>query len=471
MFNSERGSGRHRPFRASGAEPPRAHRAFLAAAVARLRRGPRRPDDAAARRRARLRRRHRLHLLPVEVGARRRAAARRHRDARPSATCCSAPASTRPSPRREPDATVRRPRPPASASGASGSPPSTRSPRKRACCSCCMSEMSPTVITTRRGAGAARRHARSSTTPASRSPARPTPAPWPRATPWSARSCSPPPSTASCCSATSPGSTPSSSTGRGWPGASSATCCAGWGADPPPRSPPPGPHRHHGRGRHWPHRSHSPELMASSLVLALLAAGWFAWTLGEYVMHRFAMHEPRAGAWPAGSTSPTTPTATRSSRSGRSPWAGIIVVGLLIGWRRAPGHRHRLGVRLRLLRLAALLGPPPGASHRYQRWVRRHHFHHHFGHPMANHCVTWPLWDLVFGTHEVARHHPGPPPHGDGVAGRRERCRPPRARRRLRGGRAADERRRPGRRRPGRRFRQPRPLADLRRHGLGTLVA
>jgi hypothetical protein len=38
---------------------------------------------------------------------------------------------------------------------------------------------------------------------------------------------------------------------------------------------------------------------------------------------------------------------------------------------------------------------------RYQRWLRRHHFHHHFGHPMANHCVTWPVWDVVFRTYEA----------------------------------------------------------------------
>jgi 4-hydroxysphinganine ceramide fatty acyl 2-hydroxylase len=32
--------------------------------------------------------------------------------------------------------------------------------------------------------------------------------------------------------------------------------------------------------------------------------------------------------------------------------------------------------------------------------VRRHHFHHHFGHPTANHGVTSPIWDMVFGTYE-----------------------------------------------------------------------
>jgi sterol desaturase/sphingolipid hydroxylase (fatty acid hydroxylase superfamily) len=40
-------------------------------------------------------------------------------------------------------------------------------------------------------------------------------------------------------------------------------------------------------------------------------------------------------------------------------------------------------------------------SGRYGTWLRRHHFHHHFGHPMSNHGVTTLLWDRVFGTYEV----------------------------------------------------------------------
>jgi sterol desaturase/sphingolipid hydroxylase (fatty acid hydroxylase superfamily) len=34
----------------------------------------------------------------------------------------------------------------------------------------------------------------------------------------------------------------------------------------------------------------------------------------------------------------------------------------------------------------------------YGRFLRRHHFHHHFGDPKKNHGVTSPVWDLVFGT-------------------------------------------------------------------------
>jgi sterol desaturase/sphingolipid hydroxylase (fatty acid hydroxylase superfamily) len=36
----------------------------------------------------------------------------------------------------------------------------------------------------------------------------------------------------------------------------------------------------------------------------------------------------------------------------------------------------------------------------YARFLRRHHFWHHFENPKANHGVTSPIWDYVFGTRE-----------------------------------------------------------------------
>ncbi len=34
----------------------------------------------------------------------------------------------------------------------------------------------------------------------------------------------------------------------------------------------------------------------------------------------------------------------------------------------------------------------------YARFLRRHHFHHHYEDPSTNHGVTSPIWDWVFGT-------------------------------------------------------------------------
>lgn len=34
----------------------------------------------------------------------------------------------------------------------------------------------------------------------------------------------------------------------------------------------------------------------------------------------------------------------------------------------------------------------------YARWIRRHHFHHHFHDPKKNFGVSSPLWDVILGT-------------------------------------------------------------------------
>ncbi|MBV71743.1 MAG: hypothetical protein CMH52_10425 [Myxococcales bacterium] len=36
----------------------------------------------------------------------------------------------------------------------------------------------------------------------------------------------------------------------------------------------------------------------------------------------------------------------------------------------------------------------------YGRWIRRHHFAHHFSNPRYNHGLTSPIWDLVFRTYK-----------------------------------------------------------------------
>jgi len=50
-----------------------------------------------------------------------------------------------------------------------------------------------------------------------------------------------------------------------------------------------------------------------------------------------------------------------------------------------------------LHRLAHVSGPRT----RYGRWMRKHHFHHHFKRPNMNHGVTSPLWDWAFGSYDA----------------------------------------------------------------------
>lgn len=148
----------------------------------------------------------------------------------------------------------------------------------------------------------------------------------------------------------------------------------------------------------------------------LVLAGVFAWTLGEYVLHRFVMHELAGRGLP--SREHLLHHADPEGNPGRPllSWLGIVVVGGVLfagpgwwiassvgavpaaglalwgGWLLGYGGYERIHTRCHS-------HAPRGA---YGRWVRRHHFHHHYGHPLANHGVTTPLWDRLFGTLEVA---------------------------------------------------------------------
>lgn len=148
--------------------------------------------------------------------------------------------------------------------------------------------------------------------------------------------------------------------------------------------------------------------MSGALAAAgLLLAGMAMWTLGEYLMHRFAMHEMRGKGM--ASREHLRHHAERDSvlESWYFAWAGVLGVGFALGvnaqnavgwagWALGVGWVSGYGVydwlHFRAHRRHVANG--------YERWLRRHHFHHHFGHPMANHGVTSPVWDKVFGTHE-----------------------------------------------------------------------
>jgi sterol desaturase/sphingolipid hydroxylase (fatty acid hydroxylase superfamily) len=142
-------------------------------------------------------------------------------------------------------------------------------------------------------------------------------------------------------------------------------------------------------------------------ALALLAIGAALWSLGEYLMHRFAMHALRGKG--LASREHLRHHAERDSilESWWFAWAGVLAAGyglgsvaadllggvgafLGVGWVAAYGFYDWIHWRAHRRPVA----------HPYERWVRRHHFHHHFGHPTANHGVTSPVWDMVFGTYE-----------------------------------------------------------------------
>ncbi|HMQ27811.1 MAG TPA: sterol desaturase family protein [Acidimicrobiales bacterium] len=147
------------------------------------------------------------------------------------------------------------------------------------------------------------------------------------------------------------------------------------------------------------------------LALAAFAVGWLLWTLGEYVLHRFAMHELHGKGIMSREHLRHHVTADWNlDYTNVLSWIGVGLVGgllwaplfwyltgqVVVGLAVAAGWAFGYGFYEYCHAQAHLRGP----SGRYSHWLRVHHFHHHFGHPMSNHGVSVPWWDRVFGTLE-----------------------------------------------------------------------
>ena len=140
------------------------------------------------------------------------------------------------------------------------------------------------------------------------------------------------------------------------------------------------------------------------------AVGVNLWFLFEYLLHRFAMHELHGrGIMSREHLEHHVRAGWNFTHLTLLSWLGVAVVGAAVwfpvGWL----------IGGLPIAIALALGWPAGyafyeyqhaVSHlhppktRYQRWVRKNHFHHHFGKPMSNHGVTIGVWDRVFGTQE-----------------------------------------------------------------------
>lgn len=147
--------------------------------------------------------------------------------------------------------------------------------------------------------------------------------------------------------------------------------------------------------------------MSGGALVAAAALGAFAWTLAEYLLHRFAGHGPRgrigfSREHLSHHARPMyfTPTAKKVAIA----LVTIAVLGppLALAVGLAPAAATVFGftaayagyeVVHRMIHARGPRGP-------YSRFVRRHHLHHHFAAPKKNHGVTSPLWDLVFRTFE-----------------------------------------------------------------------
>lgn len=144
-------------------------------------------------------------------------------------------------------------------------------------------------------------------------------------------------------------------------------------------------------------------------VAVLFVAGVLSWTLAEYLLHRFLMHSLRGRGKASREHLRHHAGVEQAANTTALSWLGIFVVGLTVflpaGWvLSGPVGGVAMAVGwivgysiYEYLHWAAHFRAP---RTRYERWLRRHHFHHHFGAPLRNHGVTSPVWDVVFGTYE-----------------------------------------------------------------------
>lgn len=149
--------------------------------------------------------------------------------------------------------------------------------------------------------------------------------------------------------------------------------------------------------------------MTPVLCLLTFTVGALGWTLGEYLMHRFAMHELKGRGYASKEHLRHHGSADTVLESWFAAWAGVLVFSFLLlrpigafatgsaaaGWTMGAGWTLAYGF-YDYLHWRAHRRPVANA---YERRIRRHHFTHHFSTPMKNHGVTTAFWDKVFGTY------------------------------------------------------------------------
>ena len=143
-------------------------------------------------------------------------------------------------------------------------------------------------------------------------------------------------------------------------------------------------------------------------VLGFFLLGALTWTLLEYLLHRFFGHDKRF------SFTPFAKEHVRHHVEGNyfaPTWKKLLVAvlfgaaltlpaSMLIGRRGGVAYVSGLMMLYAVYEVLHRLEHTHAGIGPYARWARRHHFHHHFMNGRANHGVTSPLWDFVFGTYE-----------------------------------------------------------------------
>lgn len=154
--------------------------------------------------------------------------------------------------------------------------------------------------------------------------------------------------------------------------------------------------------------------MFEHVIAAVVGA--FVWTFLEYVIHRWLGHDRRFRGNLFGKEhlrhhvegnyfAPTRSKLVAAAVAAVVTGVPAVLLGGTVGAAGVAGFVVFYGA-YEVLHRREHTHAGIGA---YGRWARRHHFHHHFVDGRANHGVTTPLWDLVFGTYQQPDVIPVPP--------------------------------------------------------------
>ncbi|HYF45683.1 MAG TPA: sterol desaturase family protein [Acidimicrobiales bacterium] len=153
-------------------------------------------------------------------------------------------------------------------------------------------------------------------------------------------------------------------------------------------------------------------MLSTAVALAAFVSGVAAWTLTEYVVHRWSMH---------GTLGPAVVERGHRRHHGepqRRPLASPLAVTAVIVLSTVvlPVIGARLADAVGAAWCAgALVGPGWGLAYlayervhfhshfgvcttSYGRWAQRRHLHHHFVDGTRNYNFAIPIWDVVFRT-------------------------------------------------------------------------
>lgn len=132
--------------------------------------------------------------------------------------------------------------------------------------------------------------------------------------------------------------------------------------------------------------------------------GALSWTLLEYWIHRELGHRRTGNPFGVEHVRHHATTHYFAPSGKKACVAVPVIAGLAallvwpLGVAPAGAFALGLGVMYLLYEVVHRRAHTHAPRGRYARWLRRHHFHHHFHAPATNHGVTSPVWDVVFGT-------------------------------------------------------------------------